>query len=204
MFRTGRHTYIVDKGSVLSWGTCSNSVVEVGSFTSIAKGLTCFVDGSHRMDFASTFPFKSRLKAKAPEVCYGRGPPVIGNDVWIGANVTVMDGVSIGHGAVVAANSVVSSSVPPYAVVAGNPARVKKMRFSPDLVERMQRSAWWELDDAFILGKLAPVQDDPEEWVRRVEAVRQERGLPTCVTDTTSAQRAVGTTLPCSCRTAQT
>ena len=72
-----------------------------------------------------------------------RGDTVVGNDVWLGYEALVLPGVKIGHGAVVAAASVVASDVPPYAVVAGNPARTVRRRFDEDGVERLLHAAWW-------------------------------------------------------------
>lgn len=67
----------------------------------------------------------------------------IGNDVWIGHGAFICAGVSIGNGAIVAAHSVVSKDVPPYAVVAGNPAEIKRYRLPSDLIAAMQRNRWW-------------------------------------------------------------
>ena len=73
-----------------------------------------------------------------------RGDTVVGNDVWLGYRALVLPGVTIGHGAVVAAASVVASDVPPYAIVGGNPARVIRPRYETDDVERLLRAAWWD------------------------------------------------------------
>lgn len=70
-------------------------------------------------------------------------PVVIGNDVWVGAKAVVLSGVTIGDGAVVAAGAVVTKDVPPYAIVGGVPARVIKFRFSEDMIQRLQKTAWW-------------------------------------------------------------
>lgn len=70
----------------------------------------------------------------------------IGNDVWMGDNVCVRHGVTIGHGAVIGLGSVVTKDVPPYAIAVGNPARVLRYRFEPDLIEQLLESKWWELD----------------------------------------------------------
>ena len=69
---------------------------------------------------------------------------MVGNDVWLGYSALVMPGVNIGHGAVVAAGSLVASDVPPYAIVAGNPARVVRRRYEDEDVERLLRAAWWD------------------------------------------------------------
>ena len=70
----------------------------------------------------------------------------IGNDVWIGHNASIMPGVNIGNGAVIGTGAVVTKDVEPYAVVLGVPAQKKKMRFSPDLIEKIEQSAWWDWD----------------------------------------------------------
>src|ERR687890_149200 len=73
-----------------------------------------------------------------------RGDTVVGNDVWLGYEAIVMAGVTIGDGAIVAAGSVVAGDVPPYAIVAGNPARVVRSRFAEEDVQRLLRAAWWD------------------------------------------------------------
>jgi acetyltransferase-like isoleucine patch superfamily enzyme len=76
----------------------------------------------------------------------------IGNDVWMGHNVNVMSGINVGDGAVIAAGAVVTKHVPPYAVVAGVPATVKRYRFSEAIIERLLRSRWWDLELSQISG----------------------------------------------------
>ena len=76
----------------------------------------------------------------------------IGNDVWMGHNVNVMSGVNVGDGAVIAAGSVVTKDVPPYAIVAGVPATIKRYRFSEDIIERLLRCKWWDLELSQISG----------------------------------------------------
>ena len=77
---------------------------------------------------------------------------VIGNDVWMGHNVNVLSGVNIGDGAVIAAGAVVTRDVPPYAIVAGVPATVKRYRFSESVIERLLRSKWWDLELSQLSG----------------------------------------------------
>ena len=77
----------------------------------------------------------------------------IGNDVWIATNVTILRGVEIGDGAVIAAGSVVTKSVPPYAVVGGNPAKFIKWRFPLEAREKLLEIKWWDWDDEEIINK---------------------------------------------------
>ena len=75
-----------------------------------------------------------------------KGDTVVGNDVWIGQNVTVMPGVRIGDGAIIAANSVVAKDVPPYCIAGGNPCRVIRQRFDDELISYLLDLKWWDWD----------------------------------------------------------
>jgi acetyltransferase-like isoleucine patch superfamily enzyme len=94
-----------------------------------------------------------------------------GNDIWVGNNVTVLGGVSVDNGAIIAAGSVVTKDVPPYAVVAGVPAVIKRFRFPEITIARLLRSKWWELELAQLSG--LPFNDID----RCLEAVERLRGL---------------------------
>jgi len=122
----------------------------IGRFCAIAAGVRFLLPGANHADLGpSTYPFgvfgdgwadTMDLVMSAPS----RGDTVVGHDVWLGYSALVLPGVRIGHGAVVAAASVVARDVPPYAVVAGNPARVIRSRFAEDDVARLLRAAWWD------------------------------------------------------------
>lgn len=102
-------------------------------------------------------------------------PTVIGNDVWIGHGAFISPGVRIGDGAVVGAQSVVTRDVPPYAVVAGAPAVVKKMRFPNRIIERLQAACWWD----FAFWQLAGARiAAPESFADRTEALRADGVSP--------------------------
>ena len=121
----------------------------IGRFCAIASGVRFLMPGANHADLGpSTYPFgvfgagwaaTMDVVMSAPS----RGDTVIGHDVWLGYSALVLPGVEIGHGAVVAAASVVARDVPPYAIVAGNPARAVRTRYSKEDVARLLRAAWW-------------------------------------------------------------
>lgn len=122
----------------------------IGRFCAIAEGARFIMNGAnHAMSGFSTYPFnifghgwEHGFDAKSWEKEV-RGDTVLGNDVWIGMDAVVMPGISIGDGAIVAAKAVVTHDVPAYAVVAGNAAKVVKMRFDKRTVARLIEIAWW-------------------------------------------------------------
>ena len=123
----------------------------IGRFCAIASGVRFLMPDANHADLGpSTFPFGIFGEPWAERTmdlvmaAASRGDTVVGNDVWLGYRALVLPGVTIGDGAVVAAASVVAADVPPYAIVAGNPARVVRSRFSDDDVERLLRAAWWD------------------------------------------------------------
>jgi len=144
------------------WGEPAN--LAIGKYCSIADGVEIFLGGNHRTDWITTFPFPvMRAWPEAKRVTghpSTRGDVSIGNDVWLGAGCAVLSGVRIGNGAVVACRAVVTRDVPAYAIVAGNPAKVVRMRFGADLVRRLEASAWWDWDPARIRQKLPLLLSD--------------------------------------------
>ena len=115
--------------------TCCRSAVLLPGANHADQGPSTFPFGI----FGPPWDFTMDVVLSVPS----RGDTVVGNDVWLGYQALVLPGVTIGHGAVIAAASVVASDVPSYAVVAGNPARVVRRRFDDD-VERLLRAAWWD------------------------------------------------------------
>lgn len=143
----GRFTYGFEKMSIREWG--EGAPLSIGSFCSIATGVTIFLGGEHRVDWVTTFPFGHIFGAEfqtdpVQGHPWSKGAVNIGNDVWIGSGATILSGVSIGDGAVVGANALVTSDVAPYTVVGGNPAKVIKLRFSPDVIDLLLQIRWWE------------------------------------------------------------
>ncbi len=121
----------------------------IGRFCAIATDVTFLMNGAnHRLGGISTYPFEIFGKGWEGAAAAGqepsRGDTVVGNDVWLGYRATILPGVTIGDGAVVAACAVVAADVPPYAVVAGNPAQVVRHRFPPEVVAELLAIAWWD------------------------------------------------------------
>ena len=121
----------------------------IGRFCQIAGGVEFVMNGAnHQMNAVSTFPFYTLegwdMEPPAERDLPFKGDTVIGNDVWIGQNAVILPGVRIGDGAIIGANSVVGSSVDPYTVVAGNPARVLRKRFDDGLTALLLEFRWWD------------------------------------------------------------
>ncbi len=170
MLQTGRNTYGTIQ--IHTWSR-PNVVVTTGAFCSFAPNIHIFIDGNHHIDTFSTYPF-ARLFPEAPPNNWGKTNPIIGNDVWIARDVSIYSGVTIGDGAVIAGQSVVTTSVPPYAVVAGNPARVVKYRFDEQTIRDLLEVKWWELPDEFI-RTLVPCGTNIQEVISRCRAYRSAK-----------------------------
>ncbi len=139
-----------------SWGHLTVSsrgpgtTLKVGQFCSFAYGAHIILGGEHRASFVSTYrfpayaPFNETHLHLAEETSFTKGAVVIGNDVWLGHQALVLSGVTIGDGAIIGAGSVVRHNVPPYSIVAGNPARVAGFRFPPEQIEALLQLKWWD------------------------------------------------------------
>ena len=122
----------------------------IGKFCAIAKGIEFVMNGAnHRMNSVTTYPFNimgggwEQFAPGLKDLPF-KGDTIIGNDVWIGQNVTVMPGVCIGDGAIIAANSVVTKDIPPYSIAGGNPCRIIRKRFDEDLIIYLLELKWWD------------------------------------------------------------
>lgn len=137
---------------------CSVVFSKIGNFCSLASDVQVGA-GRHPLNYASTsqiFYNPNTLNDKwVKPIKYPQNLPInIGSDVWLGTNCFIMGGVTIGHGAVVAAKAVVTKDIPPYAIVGGIPAKLIKYRFSPEVIERLLEIEWWNLDDNQITEKI--------------------------------------------------
>ena len=121
----------------------------IGKFCQIAAGVEFVMNGAnHQMNAVTTFPFYImqgwNMNPPTLSELPIKGDTVVGNDVWIGQNVTILLGVHISDGAIIGANSVVGSDVEPYTIVAGNFAKAIRKRFDDELIALMLRFKWWD------------------------------------------------------------
>lgn len=120
--------------------------IVIGNFCSIARG-TSIQEHNHNMKSLTTYFIKYRVFGDEYGIdAVSKGPVIIGNDVWVGAGCIILTGVTIGDGAVIAANSVVTSDIPPYAIAGGTPAKVIKYRFSENIINLLLEIKWWNWD----------------------------------------------------------
>jgi len=138
----------------------------IGKFCSISKDV-CIGLPSHPTKFISTSPLFVNIQngtgyswAKQDLFNSVPGKVLIGNDVWIGMKSTIMGGITIGNGAIIAAHSVVTKDVPPYAIVAGVPSKIIKYRFDDDIIEALQKSEWWNRSDDFLRSNILSFQEE--------------------------------------------
>ena len=149
------------------------STLCIGKFTSIAERVEIFLGGHHRSDWVTTYPFPAFVEEckHIDGYAFSRGDVEIGSDVWLCTNVQILSGVRIGHGAVVAAGSVVTRDVEPYSVVAGNPARHVRWRFDTTVCQRLLSVAWWDwpLEEICSISELL-CNDDISAFLKYAEA----------------------------------
>ena len=149
-------------------GNTSISKTSIGKFCSIGPDCKIGLGKHPTKDFVSTHPiFFSTLKQAqitfADKDYFQEFENItIGNDVWIGSNVIVVDGVNIGNGVIVAAGSVVTKDIPPYAIVGGVPAKMIRYRFEEEEIEKLLEMKWWEEDVDFLKKNFQKFHDVKE------------------------------------------
>lgn len=158
-------TYIGDESILYdtSWGKHSGcgfkseiESVQVGNYVNIASNVKIGL----RNHIYENFTISDFFYKKGEELCpkntsfpFGKYMVKIGNDVWIGNGAIISQGVEIGDGAIVAAGAVVAKSVPPYAIVGGNPAKIIKYRFPKEVIDELMRLQWWNWDEKNIFDE---------------------------------------------------
>ncbi|HIF9110440.1 TPA: CatB-related O-acetyltransferase [Photobacterium damselae] len=147
----GRYSYL--SGSKV--GYC-----DIGAFCSIGPNTQIGGLGTHPTNMISTHPVfysnKGQCGANFTKECHFEEitRTNVGNDVWIGANVLVLDGVNIGDGVIIAAGAIVTRDIPDYAIVAGVPAEIKKFRFSEEDISLLKKLKWWDWSDEKLASKI--------------------------------------------------
>lgn len=160
-----RYTYIGYDNKIIN--------AHIGAFCSFADHILIGGD-EHPTNWITTSPLFHHVRNSAmPALFAAKTIPdypltTIGNDVWIGHGVTIKGGVTIGDGAVIGAGAVVTHDVPPYAIVAGVPAKILRYRFKEDICQRLLDSKWWNLPDEE-LKVLGQCIDQPERFLDRIE-----------------------------------
>ncbi len=141
--------------------------LRIGKFCQIASGVTFIMNGAnHLQDSISTFPFAifgaDWEKAMEGKSYPTKGDTIVGNDVWIGFEATIMPGVKIGDGAIIGSKSVITKDVEPYTVVGGNPAKPIRKRFSDTQIQKLLDLKWWDWPLEQITKELPKLTAAPE------------------------------------------
>lgn len=149
----------------------SEARVLIGKYCSISPGVRFVTGGVHPSSWVANYPMRIRFRlpgAYEDGTPATRGDIVVGSDVWIGTQAMILSGVTIGHGAIIAARAVVTRDIPPYNVAAGVPARVLRGRFSAEEIERLLAIAWWDWDEQKII-EAAPFlsSGQVQDFIRR-------------------------------------
>ena len=171
----------IGKDSYLAEGTSMNGLdfdnnisetagiynLQVGKYCALSDSLLFMIDPNH--DYLSVYQgCVSEFKDYTPNVRIKRkGQIIIENDVWVGRGATIMAGVTIHSGAVVAANSVVTKDVPPYAIVGGNPAKIIRYRFPDDVIQKLLAISWWNWSSETLKARYNDMQSDINSFVNK-------------------------------------
>ena len=169
-FVFGSYSYGEKPTEFGDWGM--RGTITTGKFCSIAGGLKFMLNGNHRTEGFTSYPV--HLLGCRFIKAFEKPIPKIGNDVWIGGNVTIYSGLDIGDGVVIGGNSVVTKSIPAYAVAAGNPARVVKYRFPPNIIEKLLKYKWWDFPIEMIKDRLVPLYEDIHATIIEMEKIYYE------------------------------
>lgn len=137
----------------------TNEKLQIGNFCSIADEVHFLTGGNHNYNVLMTYPFKNKFNKIREAI--SKGNIIIGDDVWIGYGSTILSGVNIGKGAVVAAGSIVSKDIPPYAIYAGN--RIIKYRFSDNIIKKLLKIDFNDFDKEFVSKKIETLYTEINE-----------------------------------------
>lgn len=144
-----------------------NPSLRIGSFCSIAEGVSFITCDEHPLDHFSSFPFRVRMLGESMPEAIDKGGIIVEDDVWIGYGATVLDGVKIGRGGVVAAGALVAKDVEPYTIVGGVPAKPIKKRFSQKVIDQLLEVDYTNVDKSFVEAHLELLYRPLDENVLR-------------------------------------
>lgn len=140
--------------------------IEIGKFCSIGADVIIYAGGNHRTDWVTTYPLSQLgLSTVSRDASKSAGKVVIGNGVWIGSDVIIMSGTTIGHGAAIGAASVVRGNIPPYSLAYGNPCRVQRMLFPPEVIAKLLETKWWDWSVDEIKANAHLLESNEIEWI---------------------------------------
>ena len=144
--------------------------LKIGHYCSIGHDVTFILSAEHSLNHLSTYPFLVKIMGKKNEAT-SKGDIIIEDDVWIGYGATILSGVRIGRGAVVAAGAIVHSNVPPYAIVAGIPAKIVKFRFEKAIIKELMRMDFGKLSRDLIKKNIHSLYHDIDSPISAREIV---------------------------------
>ncbi len=164
--KIGRYTFIND------YSLIDRNVSSIGNFCSIAYNVRIGL-GNHPTDWVSSHPFayQAKYKLRHDNIAFSSDDhpdTIIGNDVWIGANATILAGVKVGDGALIGAHSLVTKDVEPFSIVIGSPARHLRFRFDKDSINKLNEIKWWEWNNEKIRANIN-LFSDPEKFIAKLE-----------------------------------
>lgn len=145
----------------------------IGKFCMIASGAKFIMNGgNHLTEAVTAYPFaifgEAWQNAMDGKAYPSKGNTVVGNDVWIGHEATIMPGVTIGDGAIIATKSVVTKDVEPYTIVGGNPAKMIKKRFDESTIEKLLNLKWWNWDISKVTKNVHILTANPTEFFSKL------------------------------------
>ena len=173
LWHADRGTYFDRHVNIISWS--EDYQIRLGRYNSIGRECNFFLHANHRPDWVTTSsqllgPVTDEIARMHMDMGHPscKGDIIIQNDVWIGAKSTIMSGVKISNGSIVGAGSVVTKDVPPYAIVAGNPAKIVKYRFTEEQIGKLLSIAWWNWDEQKIKENAMTMwSDDIDEFIEK-------------------------------------